>query len=234
MNIRTIILAASALIMSAAVNAQTVVTVFIHGTIAPGAVVFSPIGLAKQKLGKNTLYGKIADKTRKDLGMREDWPLPDEGMIEITPEILEQYHAMTLDKSLGKFAAYQLVGAYNYFEKNLNPNNDYRYFFFGYNGLLDETERVEAGKALYKELVNIRKQYDSEAPIFNIVGHSHGGTVGLYTDYGVREKNDPEISINDLIMLGTPLQKGQEHLIASPFFNRIFNIYSLGDAMQKK
>lgn len=224
------------LTLQIAAQQKTVITIFVHGTIAPGAALCSPVAAIKYNLSPKTWYGRIIQEVRQDHRMRQDWPLLDEGMIEISPEILQQYHNQTLIPELGKYAAYQVVGAYDHFQRSSDSSSTtlYRYFFYGHNGFLDENERRKAGKDLYNNIVKIRSSFETEDDvIFNIIGHSHGGTISLYTALGEQEQHQ-QLHIANLILLGTPLQKGQETLISDPMFERIFNFYSLGDSIQTK
>lgn len=217
------------------INSQPVITVFIHGTMAPGAVLFSPIGAVKKKFSEKTWYNKIVQKVRTDEGMRQDWPMLDEGMIEVDAECIEGFHQQTLRPELRKFAAYQLAGTYDFFQKQKDKDGIYRYFFYGHSGLLDEGAREQAGINLYEHLIEIRDEYEDAdiTPIFNLIGHSHGGTIALYTALGEKKYN-ADIVISNLILLGMPLQKHQAELFAEPLFEKVYNFYSLGDKMHTK
>ncbi len=112
-----------------------------------------------------------------------------------------------------------------------NPSSMYT---FGWDGALDKRSRHEWSGILYDELIAEAKRIEKEtgeAPQIELWCHSHGGNVALHlADWeGIRNKN-MRIS---LVLMGTPVQSETEDLVDSPVFEKILNIYSHRDIVQK-
>ncbi len=103
------------------------------------------------------------------------------------------------------------------------------FYFFGWPGGLDAHLRKNASIALYDELKALNLPPNAR---ITLLTHSHAGNISLYLDEVVREKNDPTFTIDRLILMACPVQDATEKYIASPLFNKIYNIYSPGDLVQ--
>lgn len=104
------------------------------------------------------------------------------------------------------------------------------YYTFGWSGLLSVGTRRKAAEQLYDELLAVVKNYEIK-PIIRIIGYSHGGNVGLYLSE-IEFTKKQNLYVDELILIGTPIQKDTDYLVNSPMFGHIYNIYSTGDLVQ--
>ncbi len=111
-------------------------------------------------------------------------------------------------------------------EKNL-------YYTFGWSGLLSRLHREEEAKDLYHDLLNEVEKLSKEgfSPKVRIIAWSHGGNLSLNMTNICDNKYD--FYVDELIMLGTPIQKETDVLTDSPLFKKIYNFYSMSDIAQK-
>ncbi|CAN5169546.1 hypothetical protein BH09DEP1_BH09DEP1_6730 [soil metagenome] len=112
---------------------------------------------------------------------------------------------------------------------------DSEYFYlFGWSGALSFKEREKAAKVLYAQLkatrVEYRKKYGVE-PKIRLVAHSHGGNVCLLLEK-VKSAIDLEFSIEELIMLATPVQTETKLCACAPLFKKVYSLYSHLDSLQ--
>ena len=107
-------------------------------------------------------------------------------------------------------------------------------YTFGWDGALDKRSRYEWAGILYDELVAEAERIEQQTgqkPEIELWCHSHGGNVALHlADWeGIRNKSLQA----SLVLMGTPIQSETEDLVDSPVFEKIFNIYSHRDIVQK-
>jgi hypothetical protein len=111
-------------------------------------------------------------------------------------------------------------------------------YTFGWDGRLDHKHRLAWGKRLYKELgdeiARLKKQHPNahDTVMLDIFAHSHGGNVALNMVHALTNDKHLPWTVNRLVLLGTPVQRETADLIQSPLFNRVYSIYSRGDAIQ--
>jgi hypothetical protein len=102
------------------------------------------------------------------------------------------------------------------------------FYFFGWSGKLSIASRREAAKNLYESLKKLISTYKVK-PSIRIITHSHGGNVALYLN---DLEKDPELSIDELILLACPVQVETAHCLEGAVFERIFSFYSEKDLLQ--
>lgn len=111
-----------------------------------------------------------------------------------------------------------------------------RYYQFGWSALLSPRARyqdsVKLFKALEEEVEKLRNL--GMEPTVRVIGYSHGGNVALNLG-AAHQKAYPNstLVINELILLGTPIQHDTDYLINDPVFKHVYNIYSLSDRVQR-
>jgi hypothetical protein len=125
----------------------------------------------------------------------------------------------------------------DYMQKNAQTGQyNNRYYTFGWTGLLSPRQRyedaVELFKALEIEVQKLTKQ--GTQPKIRVVGYSHGGNVCLNLG-AAHQKAFPNshLSIDELVLIGTPIQHDTDYLINDPIFKRVYNLYSMSDRVQK-
>jgi len=108
-------------------------------------------------------------------------------------------------------------------------------YFLGWDGLFP-TQRAHEAQNLYDALSKITKEStcSEKNPLrIHCISHSHGGAVLLYLVQLIDEKKAP-IVIDELVLMGCPIQQMTEKFAHSATVKKIYNIYSKGDELQKK
>lgn len=108
------------------------------------------------------------------------------------------------------------------------------FYIFGWSGKLSFSARLEAARALFKELVNLLNYYEDTyccIPQIRIITHSHGGNVALNLARVQKEHNLP-LAIDELILLACPVQIETKELVNDPLFKKIVSLYSSLDLIQ--
>lgn len=108
-----------------------------------------------------------------------------------------------------------------------------QFYFFGWNGKLCFNERKAAATELYNailELIGAYQEQHKVKPEIRIITHSHGGNVVLNLAE-VQDAHHP-IMVDELIMLGCPVQTETKHLIEADCFRKIYSFYSGTDIFQ--
>lgn len=113
---------------------------------------------------------------------------------------------------------------------------DTLYYTYGWQGLLSRIARLEDAHLflvqLNQEVTRLRGLgWD---PKIRLIGYSHGGTVILKLAlaknlYNIR----PLFDVDEMYIMGTPIQYDSDYLINDPMFKKVYNIYSRGDRFQK-
>jgi hypothetical protein len=204
--------------------AELWVTVFLHGTVGlRGNLTFSTfIRLIRDDI-EHTNYKKVVDRIRQDPFFFLAQPMQELGLIKIDFQEMTSsaLFARVIDKTLPE---QESVGDL--------------YYTFGWSGLLSPTERCKDAeifyKALYQERTALREKYPTAQIRFRLICYSHGGSVGLNLATVKYEKyqEDP-LSIDELILVGTPIQHETDFLIFDPIFKKVYHIYSKKDYVQK-
>src|SRR3990167_4790720 len=106
------------------------------------------------------------------------------------------------------------------------------YYTFGWTGQLNRPARMQAAKELLAALTNEVKIYNGSGinTRIHLIGYSHGGKVCI--NLAQITPKDTTLCIDELILLGTPIQRCSLNLIKHPMFKKIYNIYSQGDSVQ--
>jgi len=111
------------------------------------------------------------------------------------------------------------------------------YYTFGWSGLMSVTERYADAQCLYTSVRNeyyrLQKQYPQADITFTIIGYSHGGSLALYLGE-IRDTECPGdiFDIDELILIGMPIQIETDYLVQSPIFNKVYHFYSRKDSIQ--
>ncbi len=108
-----------------------------------------------------------------------------------------------------------------------------QFYFFGWNGKLCFNERKNAAKELYKAILELIDTYETQygqKPKIRIITHSHGGNVVL----NLAKAQDPQhpLIIEELIILGCPVQEKTKHLVEADCFPKVYAFYSSTDIFQ--
>jgi len=222
-----IILFTSCLTITAQEDNNTIMTVFVHGTVRPPKLTFaSLIRIMRDKID-NSLYSLAAQYIRNDPVFYQGQAMQGLGLQKIdlsfnSPHTTAQTIAMMYNlqnEHLGIEAQKQL------------------YYTFGWSGLLSDSKRLAEAETLYKELqtelANLAQQ--SIYPKIRIVAYSHGGNLVLYLP--TVKNNNPlyathSFAIDELITLATPIQTLTDYLVTDDIFKKVYHLYSTEDNVQ--
>jgi len=109
------------------------------------------------------------------------------------------------------------------------------YYTFGWSGLISNKLRYLEAAFLYQDLERISKkiQQHGYTPKIRLIGYSHGGNLALQLGAIHSTKTEAEhFFIDELWLLGTPIQVETDFLINSSIFKKIYNFYSRSDRVQ--
>jgi hypothetical protein len=130
-----------------------------------------------------------------------------------------------------------LSHTYQSIYQELMPLNDshFHFYTFGWDGKLDKIKREEWAFKLYDQLIteieSIKQRTSASKLTIELLAHSHGGNVALNLAKA-EGKNRQNLSIDRLILLGTPVQSETAHYVGSSVFKKVYNMYSRGDVVQ--
>ena len=116
------------------------------------------------------------------------------------------------------------------------PNIENHYYTYGWSGLMSHTKRYKDAIALYKSIEQEIQKFLNQGikPKIRVYGYSHGGNVVLNLG-AVRQKEAvrKDLVIDEILLFGTPIQKETDYLVNDQLFNKVYNIYSACDRVQK-
>jgi hypothetical protein len=114
---------------------------------------------------------------------------------------------------------------------NAKKSNLEDFYFFPWSGRLDPKARIKAAEQLAQEIEQLLSQYKTKykgRPVLDIIAHSHGGNVALL----LANQERPSFSVDNLILLGCPIQLKTRSLVTSLLFHNIYNVHSHNDWIQ--
>ncbi len=205
-------------------------TVFVHGTTgATSNISIANIYRVMADKVKNSCYEKAVDLIRTNPYMYKNQPMQEYGLKRIDHKV-----GFSGDASALFAHAYDAI-----LQETLNEDtHDHVYYTFGWSGLLGESIRYHNASVFYKELLHEYHQQQINNPHKEIkiclVAYSHGGTMTLQlARVFEKELTHQPLTIDLLVLIGTPIQKETSHLVTSPLFKKVYHIYSRGDKIQK-
>lgn len=196
--------------------------VFIHGTLLPfpslecfGSALHT--FLAKGRTLKKSWYQLYIDKLKQNSIFKYQPNGPDGlHLIDGTSSATAQIAAAVLEC----------------FYQQAEPTVKLSCYTFGWNGRLSQKKRLYAAFDLYRQLTDELTHFAPEKTTITLIGHSHGGNVILNLAQA-EETYKKHLSIDKILLLGTPVQSETQPLLASPIFKSIYHFYSHGDSIQK-
>lgn len=205
--------------------------IFIHGTILPYPSPTSMFSSIKQTM-QSGRRDKISwyDRFIYDLRFKSIYkyqPIQEYGLHKIN------YAPITENSPY--YYSFVTATMFQNALNNISPENytNTSFYTFGWNGMLNHQSRVDCAKTLYKSLFDeIQKLKTKHKKIcITVLAHSHGGNVALNLAKAYDELKS-DLIIDNLILLGTPIQKETAQFVLSPLFKKIYNFYSDCDMVQ--
>lgn len=207
--------------------------IFIHGTRLPGLMLLDPRAAIRHLVCDESSYVKQLNKLRKDSRFFEDQIIQEEGLVEVTSQLIDQCRSGTLPISLRKRGALHVITGYDHFiDKSTQIPH---YYTYGWVGVLDDAYRQRDAIQLYHTIIKLRetltKKYPGHEIQFFLHGHSHGGNLILYLG---KCENDfkKRLSVQHASLYGTPIQKENVQYCLHPCFKHIVVFYSRADKVQ--
>jgi hypothetical protein len=204
------------------------ITIFVHGimSIAP-YINLQNAGLFIRDTITDTVYARAVNHMRRNPYFFQDQAMQGFGLLPIdiadnkitnASQILAQLYEQ-LDTMI-----YTVPVRKNY------------YYTYGWSGLLSPSQRYIESEGLLIGLYQLIEKFkiNNITPKIRIIGYSHGGNVCLNLAAMHRDKYSHLVfAIDELIMIGMPVQLETDTYVASPLFKKAYNIFSHNDYIQK-
>lgn len=201
------------------------VTIFIHGSFSlkPHLNISNIVKMLNDSIEESVYYRST------EINRRDPFFYKNQAMGELGLHKIDITRQSTVLASPTVAAAFEDVCRIIGYEPTLE------YYTFGWSGLVSHKLRyIEAG-FLYKDLAKVVRNLQSQGytPLIRIIGYSHGGNLALQLGAIHQTKSiKDKIEIEELHLLGTPIQIETDYLITSPIFKKVYNWYSRGDGVQ--
>lgn len=202
------------------------ITIFVHGTLGlRNTLSFKTLSTLFRENINGTRYKKKMTELRKD---------PNTYCHQVVQKL--GLHKIDVTKP-PQIAAQIFAQEYNAIQKQFYPDQTtIEYYTFGWSGLINPNERYNDARKFFKELQeaveHVRKNYPNIK--IRIVAYSHGANVALnLAEINAQSSQPANFIVNELIMIGTPVQRETDCFVADPFFEKVFNIYSRSDYVQQ-
>lgn len=204
------------------------VTIFVHGimSIKPHVSASNFLRFMTDDV-RNTVYSKTVEKMRNDPVFYQNQAMQGLGLLPADPT-----------QPSPDNAANTMAMVFETMSRFTNPNKNIQnhYYTYGWTGLLSEAQRTQDGTTLYTALVTLVANYKSNGiePHIRLIGYSHGGNICLKVAHAALETgHDNHPTIDELVLLGMPVQTETDYLINHAMFKKVYHIYSRGDRIQK-
>jgi len=204
------------------------IVVFVHGImgIAPH-INLQNIGLFVRDELVDTVYARAVNRMRKDTFFFKDQPMQDVGFLPI-----DLSEAQIIGNAAALFAY-----LYDRIDAAVSPVVHHNVFYtYGWSGLLSRYQRYIESEGLLLGLHQVVESYKAQGivPKIRLIGYSHGGNVCLQLARMHEDcYQDMDIVIDELVLVGMPVQRESDIYVASPLFKRVYNIFSHQDMIQK-
>jgi len=206
---------------------ETWITVFVHGimSIRPHLNFSNFINFMRDDI-ENTVYSKTVELMRQDNFFHLNQAMQEFGLEKIDLSHLSKKNATSTTAFIYDEIA-KLSGA---------PEANNHYYTFGWSGLLSPTVRYKEAEKLFTNLIKELDIFWKQGiyPKIRLIGYSHGGNVCLNLA-AVRQDKYPlsALTIDELVLLGCPVQTETDYLIADQIFKKIYHFYSRADRIQR-
>src|SRR5579863_4232360 len=203
------------------------VTIFVHGimSIQPHLTIQNVMRFIRDDV-HHTIYSKTVEYMRLDPYFYLNQAMQEFGLKKIDLNDLQPGHATNA-----------IAHIYNDVSKLVYPLETNHYYTFGWSGLLSPTSRYADAVKLLEQLTDeLEEKYWKNGifPKIRLVGYSHGGNVCLNVA-AARQNVYPHspISIDELILVGVPIQTETDYLASDPIFKKIYHFFSQKDRIQR-
>lgn len=204
-------------------------TVFVHGimSIKPH-ISLSNFARFMTDDVQNTVYSTTVELMRQDPIFFQNQAMQEIGLKAID--------LAKIEKGYSSGAMAMVYETMSQFADNTTATQKNYYYTYGWSGLLSPKRRYIDAKLLYGELGQEVRNLQAQGinPKIRLVGYSHGGNVLLNLGRIAQEEPMlPSFNVDQLVLLGTPIQHETDYLVNAPIFKSVYHIYSHDDRIQK-
>jgi len=206
-------------------NRELWITVFVHGImgVKPYLTGGNVSSFFADRIS-DTTYAKAVEIMRADPFFFQNQAMQERGLVRIDEN----------EKHGNAAGAFALI--MDRMEQLAGLNNKNHYYTYGWSGLLSASSRYQEAIRFLSDLTKLMTEYQKKglSPKLRVVGYSHGGSVCLSLA-AARQEMDPNsaLEIDELVLVGMPVQRETEGLVTDHLFKRVYNLYSLRDRVQR-
>jgi hypothetical protein len=208
-------------------------TVFVHGSVFTGLVLFNAQDAKKDNLTYDCRYVSMLKYIRQQPILQEDQILLNQGWTALSDELFQQFRKDEWELAERRKATNFIIPIYEKHAIYNKDGSDRAYFTFGHLGLLSQLYRHAASQELYHHIADTvqeyKKTYDEVEVI--LVAHSHGSNIVI----NISDQEDiyhRNVIINCVVMFGAPLQVENAERVLHPMFKRVVHCYAESDQVQ--
>jgi len=210
------------------IQPETWITIFVHGimSIKPHLSFGNFMRFMTDNV-HGTVYSKTVELMRDDIIFHQNQAMQQVGLKKIDP-----YDVAPGNASSAMALVFEQMSAF----ANTGLKIENHYYTFGWSGLLSPKQRYADAISMYNAIAKEVASYVAHGvnPKVRIIGYSHGGNVLLNLALARQQSTIAEtFTVNELILLGMPVQAETDHLINDPIFETVYHLYSRGDRIQK-
>jgi hypothetical protein len=203
------------------------ITVFVHGikSIKPHVSLDNFFRFMNDDV-EDTVYAKTVELMRTDAHFFQNQPMQAIGLHKVDK---------TSSAQPGN-ASHAMAVLFDEISRLSGSTDINHYYTYGWSGLLSPSTRYKEAVPLLLELEKEVEKYRALDinPKIRFIGYSHGGNVCLNVAKAYEELfPNCTLTVNQLIMVGSPVQGETDYLIHSPLFEHVYHFYSSGDRIQK-
>jgi hypothetical protein len=207
-------------------DARPWLTVFVHGikSVKPHISLDNFFRFMIDDI-EDTVYAKTIELMRKDPFFYKNQAMYRVGLHRADPREVEE----------GK-AANAMALLFDEISAMLGGQKNNYYYTYGWSGLLSPKTRYKDAEFFFIALEDELRKYHAQGiyPHVRVIGYSHGGNVCLNLERIRREKfPDSTMVIDQLLLIGTPIQGETDYLVNGPLFKRAYNFFSYADRIQQ-
>jgi len=195
------------------------INVFVHGVVQPSVNPRDIVCYLKDEV-EGTFNSRLVDEIRNDEFFHKTQPVQYNGLQKI-----ENFDTQTMNSLLSKLYTIQTPFIHN------------ECYTFGWSGYMSVKWRAKAGNELYYALQKEVDWYRTMGyePKIRLIGYSHGGNVLLNMGRAYEESKAKQVPfrVDELVLIGMPVQNDTACYIHSPLFKHVYHLYSGKDRAQQ-
>lgn len=224
------------------------ITIFVHGILGSKLALsfYHLVKLLKDE-GTDTVYAKTVEGIRANPFFYQNQPIAELGLKKLHVEDLVPgnaagvaaylYDSVYANSGLparGATPDTSVDAMHN--QEEATTQTRHHYYTYGWSGLLSKKAREAEAQEFLAELEKLWNNLRARniKPKLRLIGFSHGGNICVQLAHAKQKlQKETPISIDELILIGTPILDETNIALSDPLFERIYNLYSSADAVQQ-